>query len=129
VVDRRRTLAQDLGEAAETRVAEDLAAAGWRILARNVHAGRAELDLIAIDPGPPETLVFVEVRWRAGRAFGLPEETVDHRKRRRLHQGAWRWLDEAANPPNAPVRFDLVVVEPSAGAGSPPTMRHHRSAF
>ena len=97
------------------------------ILARQVHVGRAELDLIAIDPGPPRSLVIVEVRWRARRDFGLPEETVDWRKRSRLRQAAWRWL-ETADVPRHPLRFDLVVVEPG-DAVSGLRLRHHRSAF
>ena len=61
----RRTPAQRAGDAAETLVAARLLAAGWTILARNVHVGRHELDLVAIDPGPPAALVVVEVRWRS----------------------------------------------------------------
>src|SRR5450756_883261 len=75
-----RTLAQRAGDAAEDDVAARLSARGWRILGRRVRAGRSELDLVAVDPGPPRTLVIVEVRWRRRRDFGLPEETVDHRK-------------------------------------------------
>ena len=44
---------------------------------------------MAIDPGPPAALVVVEVRWRADRDFGLPEETVDHRKRVRVRAAAY----------------------------------------
>ena len=81
---RRRTHAQALGDAAEELVARRLEADGWRVLGRNVRIGRLELDLVAVDPGPPPALAVVEVRWRAGRDFGLPEETVDFRKRARL---------------------------------------------
>ena len=123
-----RTAAQDRGDRAETRVADGLAGAGWTILARQVHVGRAELDLVAIDPGPPPALVVVEVRWRARRDYGLAEETVDHRKRARLHQAAWRWL-ETADVPQVPLRFDLVVVEPSPVTGRDAVIRHHRAAF
>ncbi len=83
-----RTDLQVAGDAAEERVAETLAGAGWTILGRQVHVGRAELDIVAIDPGPPAELVVVEVRWRGRRDFGLGEETVDWRKQARLHQAA-----------------------------------------
>jgi putative endonuclease len=83
-----RTPAQRAGDRAEDAAAAALAAAGWRILGRRVRAGRSELDLVAIDPGPPPALVVVEVRWRGSRAFGLPEETVDGRKVARLRRGA-----------------------------------------
>jgi putative endonuclease len=123
----RRTDAQRAGDAAEELVAERLEAAGWRVLGRNVHVGRQELDLVAVDPGPPAALVVIEVRWRRRRDFGLPEETVDHRKRTRIRQAAYGLLDRA-DLPHLPLRFDLVVVEPSR-EGGPPRVRHHRAAF
>jgi putative endonuclease len=123
-----RTAAQQAGDAAEDLVASRLASAGWTVLARNVHVGRYELDLVAVDPGPPPALVVVEVRWRVGRDFGLPEETVDHRKRGRAPAAAYGLLDRGSLPdgealPHLPLRFDLVVVEPGE------RIRHHRHAM
>ena len=123
-----RTAAQRAGDAAEARVADRLGADGWTILARNVHVGRHEIDLVAIAPGPPAALVVVEVRWRADRGFGLPEETVDHRKRVRVRAATYGLLDRGSLPdgsplPRLPLRFDLVVVEPGG------RLRHHRHAI
>ena len=123
-----RTRAQRAGDAAETHVAERLEATGWTILGRNVHVGRHEIDLVAVDPGPPPALVVVEVRWRGERGFGLPEETVDHRKRVRVRAAAYGLLDRGALPdgravPRLPLRFDLVVLEPGG------RLRHHRHAL
>jgi putative endonuclease len=120
-----RTRAQHSGDAAEQLVADRLSAAGWSILGRNVHVGRFELDLLAVDPGPPRALVAIEVRWRASRGFGLPEETVDARKRVRVRAAAYGLLDRGALPdgsplPHLPLRFDLIVVEPGD------RIRHHR---
>jgi putative endonuclease len=128
-----RTAAQQAGDTAEALVLVRLMAAGWTVLARNVHVGRHELDLVAVDPGPPASLVVVEVRWRSSRGFGLPEETVDHRKRMHLRMATYGLLDRGALPdgvrlPRLPVRFDLVVVEPGERVGEP-KMRHHRAAF
>jgi putative endonuclease len=122
-----RTMAQLAGDAAETMVARTLVDAGWVILARNVHVGHRELDLVATDPGPPAALVIIEVRWRRRRDFGLPEETVDHRKRARIRQAAFGLL-ERMDLPHLPLRFDLIVVEPGRGGGEP-RVRHHRAAF
>lgn len=132
--DRPRTAAQRSGDAAETLVAQCLVELGWTVLARNVHVGRRELDLVAVDPGPPRSLVIVEVRWRGRRDFGLPEETVDHRKRRHLHEAAFGLLDGIPLPdgsivPPLPVRFDLVVVEPTAEPLEKHRIRHYRAAF
>lgn len=131
--DRTRTAAQLAGDAAETLVLARLVDAGWTVLARNVRVGRDELDVVAVDPGPPPALVVVEVRWRRTRGFGLAEETVDHRKRIRLHRAAYGLLDRGTLPdgralPRLPLRFDLVVVEPGDRGGEPRT-RHHRAAL
>ncbi len=120
-----RTRAQRAGDEAEARVAAHLTARGWRVLAMHVRVGRAEIDILAVDPGPPAALVTVEVRWRARRDFGLPEETVDHRKRAHLHRAGFALRDEGRLPnglavPDLPLRFDLVVVEPHD------RLRHYR---
>jgi len=120
-----RTPAQRSGDEAEARVAAYLDTRGWRVLARHVRVGRAELDLLATDPGPPPALVVVEVRWRSRRDFGLPEETVDARKRARLHRAGFALRETGRLPDGTPLprlglRFDLVVVEPGG------RLRHHR---
>jgi putative endonuclease len=131
---RSRTAAQRTGDAAESLVAARLAERGWTVLARNVHVGRHELDVVAVDPGPPRELVIVEVRWRGRRDFGLPEETVDRHKRRHLRAAAYALLDGAPLPdgttaPALPLRFDLLTVEPAGTSEGSPRIRHHRAAF
>jgi putative endonuclease len=120
-----RTAAQHAGDAAEAAVAAGLAGRGWRILATNLRVGRAEIDVLAVDPGPPAALVVVEVRWRSRRDFGLAEETVDARKRARLRRAghALRELDrlpDGSGVPALPMRFDLIAAEPGG------RLRHHR---
>lgn len=114
-------------------MAARLAAAGWTVLARNVRVGRREIDLVGVDPGPPPELVIVEVRWRRDRGFGLPEETVDWRKRRHLRLAAFelvaRGLSGGGIVPALPLRFDLVVVEPATSPGAEPRVRHYRHAM
>jgi putative endonuclease len=121
--DAMRTSMQQAGDAAEELVASRLEAAGWTILGRQIRVGRAELDLVCVDPMPPGELVIVEVRWRRSRAFGLAEETIDHRKRAHLRAAIGRLLDDGlpggTRIPPLPIRVDLVVVEPGA-------IRHHR---
>ena len=106
-------------------MAARLEAAGWAVLGRQLRVGRAELDIVAIDPGPPRQLVVVEVRWRRSRDFGLAEETVDGHKRARLHHAgltlrAAGELPNGTRLPSLPLRFDLIVVEPGG------RLRHHR---
>jgi Holliday junction resolvase-like predicted endonuclease len=120
-----RTSQQRRGDSTELLVAARLAAGGWAILGRQVRVGRAELDIVAIDPGPPAALVVVEVRFRRNRDFGLPEETVDHRKLARLRFAAYNLRDAGRLPdatpwPPLPLRLDIVVIEPGKA------LRHYR---
>jgi putative endonuclease len=62
-----------------------------------------QLDLVARDG---ETLVFVEVKARAGLGFGLPQEAVGFEKMRKLRQLAAYYLQR--HPHRGPVRFDVV---------------------
>jgi len=122
-----RTAAQRAGDAAEAAVAERLAGAGWTIVGRQVRMGRLELDLVAVDPGPPRALVVLEVRYRARRDFGLAEESLGHRKRSRVREAALRlraagMMPDGSPLPRYPLRIDLVVVEPCA-------VRHHRGVL
>ncbi len=108
-----------------------LESAGWRVLGRQVRVGRGELDLVAIDPGPPPELAIVEVRWRRRRDFGLPEETFDRRKAATVRRTGLRLLELGRLPdgtplPALPLRIDLVVVEP--GRAGEVLVRHHRHA-
>jgi putative endonuclease len=127
-----RTDLQLAGDSAEVLVAQLLAARGWRILARNVHAGRSELDIVATDPGPPPRLVVVEVRWRGSRAFGGAEGSFDYRKRTQMRIGIARLLETGSLPdgsplPHLPVALDLAVVEP--GPAGKPSVRLYRNAL
>ena len=126
--DRDRTAAQQAGDAAETLVAERLTEAGWTVLARNVHVGRHEIDLVAVDPGPPAALVVVEVRWRTGRDYGLAEETVDHRKRVRVRAAAYGLLERGVLPDGSPGAAAAAPVRPRRRGArrpvAPPSPRH-----
>jgi Holliday junction resolvase-like predicted endonuclease len=121
-----------IGRGAEEEVAAVLRAAGWTVLGRNVRCGRNELDIVGVDPGPPPHLAIVEVRWRASRSHGLPEETVGRRKTRALREGLGWLLARGSLPDGTPlprlaVRLDLVAVEPGAGGGI--VLRHHRGVM
>jgi Holliday junction resolvase-like predicted endonuclease len=131
---RPRTRQQRAGAAAEAIAAGRLRSTGWEILAANERVGRDEIDLVAVDPGPPRELVVVEVRWRRRRDFGLPEETFDGLKRRRVWRAAMALLgagtlSDGRDLPRLPLRIDLVVIEPPSRADGPPRVRHHRAAL
>ncbi len=106
-----------------------LEAMGWDVIARNLRLGRAEVDLLAIDPSDGPWLVVVEVRRRSRREFGLAEETIDRRKRAVLRRAAGelaarRVLPDGRRLPSLPVRVDLIAID--LDAEGRPALRHHR---
>lgn len=122
-----QTARQRHGAAGEAAVAAYLAELGWTCVARNVMVGRDEIDLLCVDPGPPETLVSVEVRSLRSRAFGAPEERVDGRKVSRLYRSLAALTEHlpAGHPlGHLPRRVDLVVVDGRSGRAE---LRHLRS--
>jgi putative endonuclease len=97
-----------VGAAQEKAAAAHLAAAGLKILARNVRYAVGELDLVALDG---RQLAFVEVRFRRHADFGGALASVDARKRRRLIAAAALFL--AGHPEHAgrACRFDVVAID------------------
>jgi putative endonuclease len=95
-----------LGRSGEDAAVRLLEARGYAVLARNVRLPGGEVDVIARDG---ETIVFVEVKTRAGKRFGSALAAVDKRKRRTLRALAADWLQIAA--PRARARFDVVTVD------------------
>ena len=79
---------------------------GYEILARNAREGRGELDLVALDR---DTIVFVEVKFRAGLDRGGPLAAVTAKKREDVARAATRWL-VTRGATGRPVRFDVIGI-------------------
>ena len=98
------------GDAAEEAALAYLQDKGLRLLQRNYRTpgrGGGEIDLIM--QLPDTTVVFVEVRHRATRAFGGAAASVGAVKQRRIVFAARHYLMRYRQLP--PSRFDVVVVE------------------
>jgi len=101
--------------AAQERAAERfLSERGYDVVARNVHAAGAELDLIVRAKTPDGTMqiVFVEVRSRSHELHGSAVETVGPDKRRRVIRAAKAWLVSNDLWDRVEVRFDVIGVVP-----------------
>ena len=79
---------------------------GYEILATNYRKRFGEVDIVARWRGP---IVFVEVKTRHSRRYGVPQEAVDERKQRQLARIAQDYL-AAHHLENAPARFDVIAV-------------------
>lgn len=96
-----------LGSLYEERAAEVLKQKGYRILKRNYRCHAGEIDLIA---WKEETLIFIEVKYRATEYRGLPEEAVGLQKQRRISKASAWYLMEHQIPMDIACRFDVVSV-------------------
>jgi putative endonuclease len=92
-----------LGVSGEALAEDHLRGLGYGIVATDVRTPLGQLDLVALDG---RTLVFCEVKTRAGHGFGLPQEAVDARKIRKLRQLGLYYLK--MRPHRGPVRFDVI---------------------
>jgi len=108
---------KDLARSCEDAAVALLVQGGYEIVGRNVRMPGGEIDVVARDG---ETVVFVEVKGRAGRTFGSAIGAVDARKRRTLRKLAAEWMQLFA--PRAFARFDVVAAD---GA----RIRHYKDAF
>ena len=101
------------GDAAEARALAWLQARGLTLVERNYRvalgprARGGEIDLIM--RSPDGTLVFVEVRQRAGRSHGGAAASVTATKQHRVVRAAQHYLLRLATPP--PCRFDVLAIE------------------
>lgn len=95
---------QEVWHAGEDLAARYLTGLEWQVLARNWRCPAGELDIIALEPGPPEVVVFCEVKSRRGLGFGPPLEAITAAKQAKLRQLAVLWLREQ---PRAVPRFRI----------------------
>lgn len=95
-----------LGRWGEERAARFLEERGWTVLERNYRFGRREVDLVVRAGG---LLAFVEVKTRAGRGYGPPQEAITALKRREIESVARHFLARHGLQ-DAEVRFDAVAI-------------------
>lgn len=109
----RESTTKALGDAGEDRALAHLRARGLTLVRRNYrvargpHARGGEIDLILREPDG--TLVFVEVRSRAGTAHGGAAASIGLSKQRSLVLAAQHFLRTQATLP--PCRFDVVALD------------------
>ena len=74
---------------------------------RNFHTKGGEIDLVM---RADDTLVLVEVWFRAGTGYGSAAETVNQAKQRQLIRAATAYLSTRQVDPKLACRFDVVGV-------------------
>ena len=123
-----------LGQLGERIAADFLQKNGYKIIDKNRHISRNEIDIIAEDS---HFLVFVEVKTRSvayeeSSAYGSPGRAVDYKKRSNIVQAAKAYL--MSNYTDKQPRIDVIEVymkERGENSVSPQilSINHIRDAF
>jgi len=120
---------QFLGRWGETLAANYLTRKGYSILEQNIRTPYGEIDLIArksyVDASA--TTIFVEVKTRTSRTYGLPEVSVTPRKQAHLLAAVQYYLQEHPDL-DTDWRIDVIAIERYHG-GQPPTVTHFENAI
>ncbi len=80
------------------------------IIENNYRCEYGEIDIIAKDNG---YIVFIEVKYRTNKNYGMPIEAVDSRKQERIRQVATNYIME--NNIKVKVRIDVIGILNSNG--------------
>ncbi len=94
---------------------------GYKLITRNWHGSRGELDLICSDK---DTLVFIEVRARAEKALVSGYHSIDVNKKAVLHRTCRQYLNQIQHPPKH-FRFDIIDVVLSCNKAD--KVRHYKN--
>ncbi|MBP3656995.1 MAG: YraN family protein [Clostridia bacterium] len=95
------------GVLGEVRAEQYLQEQGLRVIARNVHAPGAEIDLVAEDGS---VIAFIEVKLRRSARGGLAREAVTPAKQRRICKGALYYMMKNGLM-NRQARFDVLEIQ------------------
>ncbi|HMB73532.1 MAG TPA: YraN family protein [Gammaproteobacteria bacterium] len=119
--------ARAIGDSWEEAAAQFLADQGLQIIARHYACRLGEIDLIAADG---ETVVFVEVRYRACGGWGGAAASVTRTKQLRIVRAARHFIMRNTEFSQCPMRMDVVAIQGDADAEHrTPRMQWIRNAF
>ena len=97
---------RDFGNTGENLATDYLEKQGYTILERNFYCKQGEIDIIAKDKNE---IVFIEVKSRSNKLFGIPSEAVTKQKIKHLFRTA-RYFLYKNKMINEYIRFDVVEI-------------------
>ena len=119
----KKAFSLSLGDRGEMIAAAYLAEHGYKIIDKKARTSFGELDLIA---QIKDILVFVEVKTRSSKQFGLPEEAVGAEKQKRMILLASAYIQKNALS-KVKARFDVISI--LYDQAHSPQIRHIPNAF
>lgn len=97
---------KEIGKHNEKLAQKFLESKGYEILKINFYCKFGEIDIICKDE---DCLVFVEVRSKSYNDFGMPEETVDYKKQKKIIKTA-NYFIENYKIDYDEIRFDVIAI-------------------
>ncbi len=100
------TYQKKLGDRGENIAAGFLREKHYQLLERNFTSRYGEIDLIALES---DCIVFVEVKTRTTRTYGLPEDSITPAKLERIQDAGLMWLQAHPESPED-WRIDVIAI-------------------
>ena len=97
---------KELGISGEDIASEYLIKKGYKIIERNFNCWQGEIDIIALDK---REIVFVEVKTRSNKKYGLASEAVNNVKKKHIWKAAQYYIF-TRNLQNNYLRIDVLEV-------------------
>ena len=96
----------EIGKLGENLAVKYLEKQEYKILERNFKCKQGEIDIIAMDK---DEIVFIEVKTRTNKKFGVPIEAVDRTKQKHLAKAAKYYIYKR-HLENEFIRIDVMEV-------------------
>ncbi len=97
----------------------------YKILTRNYKTKFGEIDIVAYDK-KSKVIVFVEVRYRKDVSYGMPTETVNFHKQKRILISAIEYIKKNKIDKDISYRFDVISI---VGNSDNVQLDHIKGAF
>lgn len=110
-----------IGQWGEEMAVQYLQDRGYRIVERNYHVLKTEVDIIATKDG---IFIFVEVKTRSREDYGTGSEAVTHRKQKQLLKAAMAYIKDGS-----PIRFDVISILVDPKTHRAMRITHYPNAF
>lgn len=99
-----------IGKKGEELARKFLNKKGFNIIDHNFRCRYGEIDLVL---RKDRAFHFVEVKYRRTLEYGLPQESVDKRKQKKIQSVALLWLRKRHLPLDTEIHFDVLAINHS----------------
>jgi putative endonuclease len=95
---------REIGITGESYAQNFLNSQNYKMITSNYRSRFGEVDIIAIDASSGE-LVFFEVKTRTSDLYGIPEASINHKKRQKLLKTALHFMNKSTK--NIPISWRI----------------------